>query len=168
MKRIEPELAESLKHLCKNEGCYHKVEALVAALMQECNHVSFQLDLLERATMPAYDAIMITDLDLEKPGPTIVYVNNGFTKMTGYAKEEVIGKSPRLLQGPKTDLKVMVHLRDRLLNDQPFCGRTINYKKDGTEFMNKWDIHPLRNEDGIITHWVSYQREVFRDIKNVN
>ncbi|MDV7397963.1 PAS domain S-box protein, partial [Arthrospira platensis SPKY1] len=51
------------------------------------------------------------------------------------------------------------------IEGQSFFGQTINYRKDGSEFVNQWDIHPLENEQGEITHWVSYQHDV-TDRKN--
>jgi PAS domain S-box-containing protein len=80
--------------------------------------------------------------------------------MTGYTKEEAIGKTPRILQGEKTDRHVLDRLKERLIEGQAFFGHTVNYKKDGSEFINQWDIHPLTNKNGEITHWVSYQRDI--------
>jgi len=127
---------------------------------QKYVQASSHVELLENAIRNDYDSILITELNLEKPGPKIVYVNEGFTRMTGYSKEETIGKTPRMLQGPKTDRAILDRLKRRLIEGQAFFGHTINYRKDGTEFINQWDIHPLINADGEVTHWVSYQRDV--------
>ena len=54
----------------------------------------------------------------------------------------------------------MERLKRRLIEGQAFFGHTINYRKDGSEFINQWDIHPLMNAQGEVTHWVSYQRDV--------
>ena len=80
--------------------------------------------------------------------------------MTGYTKQEVLGKTPRILQGEKTDRSILERLKRRLIEGQAFFGHTINYRKDGSEFINQWDIHPLMNAQGEVTHWVSYQRDV--------
>ena len=106
--------------------------------------LAHQLKLLEYAIRNDYDSILITELDLDRPGPTIVYVNEGFTHMTGYTKEEVIGKTPRILQGPKTDRAILERLKRRLIEGQAFFGHTINYRKDGTEFINQWDIRRFK------------------------
>jgi PAS domain S-box-containing protein len=124
------------------------------------------LRLLEAAIRHDYDSIIITELDLEAPGPKIVYVNDGFTTLTGYTREEVIGKTPRLLQGPKTDRAVLDKLKESLRNGKSFFGQTINYRKDGSEFINQWDIHPLEDENGRITHWVSYQHDISKKKKS--
>ncbi len=80
--------------------------------------------------------------------------------MTGYSKDEVIGKTPRILQGPKTDRAVLDKLKRKLRDGQSFFGQTINYRKDGSEFVMQWDIHPLTDKDGNITHWLSYQQDI--------
>ena len=80
--------------------------------------------------------------------------------MTGYSREEAIGNTPRMLQGEKTDRAVLDKLRNRLKEGQSFFGHTVNYRKDGSEFINQWDIHPLTNNKGEITHWVSYQHDI--------
>lgn len=160
MSKLDSQLKEFLRNCSKDEASYSKLEEIFSGLKGEYETLKSQLNLLESAIKHDYDSILITELDLEKPGPRIVYVNDGFTKMTGYSKEEVIGKTPRILQGPKTDRHVLERLKKRLTEGQPFFGHTINYKKDGTEFVNQWDIHPLTDSHGKITHWVSYQRDI--------
>jgi PAS domain S-box-containing protein len=160
MSRLDTDILEKLKKYSKDEESFKKIESLVTEIYGKLKRTEEQLDLLESAIRNDYDSIIITELDLEKPGPRIVYINDGFTKMTGYTKEEAIGKTPRMLQGPKTDRAILDRLKRRLIEGQAFFGHSINYRKDGTEFINQWDIHPLFNEDGEATHWVSYQRDV--------
>lgn len=157
---MSSENVESLKRLCKDEQCYKELKDIVEDIIEEKDQKEQCLSLLESAISKDYDSILITELQLEKPGPRIVYVNEGFCKMTGYTKEEVIGKTPRILQGPKTDQKVLDKLKTRLKNGQCFFGQTINYRKDGSEFVNQWDIHPITDEEGNPTHWVSYQHDI--------
>ena len=156
MKKIR----ELIKSCSKDEESYQKLVKLTEEIIHDKNEAEKELNLLERAVSSDYDSILITTLELEKPGPKIVYVNDGFTRMTGYTKEEVIGKTPRILQGPKTDREVLDRLKERLEKGKSFFGHTVNYRKDGSEFINQWDIHPLTNEDGEITHWVSYQHDI--------
>lgn len=150
----------NLRNCCKNEQCFQEVKEVIDRLADEKEYNEHCLSLLESAISNDYDSILITELNLEKPGPEIVYVNDGFCEMTGYTKEEVIGKTPRILQGPKTDPKVLEKLKNRLTNGQCFFGQTVNYRKDGSEFINQWDIHPLTDEEGNSTHWVSYQHDI--------
>ena len=116
--------------------------------------------LLTDAMWHAREAVLITTAKLDPPGPEIVYVNEGFCWMTGYARAEVIGETPRILQGPKTDRGQLDRLRHQLSLEQPFDGETVNYRKDGSEYVIEWYIVPLRDTAGEITHWMAIQRDV--------
>jgi PAS domain S-box-containing protein len=151
---------DSLRQLAQDEESANKLEEIFNSLQQEKNQAQEHLQLLENAIRSDYDSIVITTLELDTPGPEIVYVNDGFTRMTGYSREEAIGNTPRMLQGEKTDRAVLEKLRKRLKDGQAFFGHTVNYRKDGSEFINQWDIHPLTNNEGEITHWVSYQHDI--------
>lgn len=108
----------------------------------------------------AAESILITTTDLGAPGPAIVYVNPAFERMTGWSRTEVLGKSPRILQGPETDLRIFNDLREKLLSRKIWEGRTINYRKDGSEFWMEWSIVPLKNERGKVYQYVAIQRDV--------
>ncbi|MFU8812644.1 MAG: PAS domain S-box protein [Balneolaceae bacterium] len=153
-------LNELIDKHAKDEKSAEALKQAFLELNEAKERAEQHLDLLERAIRSDYDSILITELSIEKPGPKIVYVNDGFTKMTGYTREEAIGQTPRMLQGEKTDRAVLDKLKKRLKEGQAFFGHTVNYRKDGTEFINQWDIHPLTNADGEITHWVSYQHDI--------
>ncbi len=116
--------------------------------------------LLTAALGQVRESVIITDTDLDEPGPRIVYVNPAFTKMTGYEAEEVIGKSPRFLQGPKTTRKTLDRLRAQLEKGERFDGEDINYKKGGIEFFIDWYIEPLRDDSGEIVYFLAVQRDV--------
>ncbi len=107
-----------------------------------------------------WDALIITDTQLEYPGPQILHVNKGFEYMTGYEPHEVIGKTPRILQGPKTEQSVLKDLKQKLRNEEDFYGRTVNYKKDGTEFTIQWQIVPLKNAQQETCYYLGVQRDV--------
>jgi PAS domain S-box-containing protein len=116
--------------------------------------------LFERAVQQARESIIITKATLDKPGPEIIYTNPAFTKMTGYTAEEVLGKSPRILQGPKTSRRLLARLKEQLARGEQFQAESINYKKDGTEFFIDYYIDPLRDEHGKVTHFVAIQRDI--------
>lgn len=157
---LDTEIKNLILQCAKDDECASKLLALVGDLQTKVEISRRDLKLLEAAIRNDYDSILITQLELDDPGPVIVYVNEGFTKMTGYTKEEVIGKTPRILQGPKTDRAVLDKLKYSLIKGRSFFGQTINYRKDGSEFVNQWDIHPLLDDNGKITHWVSYQHDI--------
>jgi diguanylate cyclase (GGDEF)-like protein/PAS domain S-box-containing protein len=119
-----------------------------------------QVTLLAAAVHSANDSIVITTTELDYPGPEIVFVNQAFTKMTGYSTHEIIGKTPRILQGPNTDYTVFKDLKQKLRSGQVFFGETINYRKDGTEFYNQWHIEAIKNSSGGVTHYLAIQRDV--------
>ena len=124
------------------------------------SHDEEQLRLLEAAVYHANESILITKAELNQPGPEIVFVNPAFTRMTGYTAQEVIGKTPRILQGQKTDRAVLDRLRTDLTQGQVFYGEVVNYRKDGTEFDLEWHVAPIRNESGETTHYISIQRDI--------
>ncbi|KAB8316559.1 response regulator [Tolypothrix campylonemoides VB511288] len=116
--------------------------------------------LLLSAVQQSKDSIIITTGKLDPPHPKIVFVNAAFSQMTGYTTDEVLGKTPRILQGPKTDRGLLDDLRQHLSDGIPFHGEAINYHKDGTEFYIEWHITPIRNVNQIITHFVAIQRDI--------
>ena len=113
--------------------------------------------LLEASMEESYNSIIISEA---RPGYPIIYVNPAFCELTGYGPHEVMGKSPSILQGPKTDQKVIERLNADISEGKLFHGRAINYRQDGTEFMMEWKIAPIRNEKNDITHYIAIQRDV--------
>ncbi len=106
------------------------------------------------------DSIILTSLSIEAPGPIILYVNPAFTKLTGFSKEEVIGKTPRMFQGELTDRKTLDKMKETLKEKDTFRDKIINYKKDGTPFTIEWNISAIRDKNGKIILWLSSQREI--------
>jgi len=113
--------------------------------------------LLEASMEHSFNGIMITEAG---PGYPIVYVNPVFCEMTGYSPEELIGKSPALLQGPETDKKVLDRLSEEIPAGKLFHGQTTNYRKDGSTFAMEWKIAPIRTGTEEITHYLAIQRDV--------
>ncbi|GAN46033.1 PAS domain S-box-containing protein [Methylobacterium sp. PvP062] len=118
------------------------------------------LRLLQAAVEATGEAILITSGDLDEPGPRIEYANPAFTRMTGYAADEVVGRSPRFLQGPGTDRSVLDGLRASLEAGETAQGEALNYRKDGSAYMVEWLITPVCDAGGQVTNWVSAQRDV--------
>ncbi|NDJ15796.1 PAS domain S-box protein [Myxacorys almedinensis] len=120
-----------------------------------------RLRLLESVVVNANDAVVITAAEpVEPPGPKIIYVNDAFTRMMGYRSDEVIGRTPRILQGPKTDWGELKHIRTALKNWQPALAELVNYHKDGSEVWIELSIFPVTDQTGHYTYWVGLQRDV--------
>ncbi len=106
------------------------------------------------------ESVLVTTTELDRPGPLIIYVNPAFERMTGWSREDVLGKSPRILQGPKTDPSIFKDMRDLLNRGEPWQGQTINYRKDGSEFVMEWSIVPIRDDHGKLHRYLAVQRDV--------
>ncbi|HMO63276.1 MAG TPA: PAS domain S-box protein [Ferruginibacter sp.] len=120
-----------------------------------------RLRLMENVILSTNDAVLITEAEpQDEPGPAIVYVNNAFTTITGYTAEEVVGKTPRILQGPKTDKAALKKLGKALRRWEPCEATLINYKKNGEEFWINLSINPIADENGWYTHWIAIERDV--------
>jgi len=135
-----------------------KLSELVRA-NRERQRAESQLRLLAAAVEHANETILITTGNLQTPGPEIVFANPAFTRMTGYAVEEVVGQSPRILQGPHTSRATLNKVRETLSRGQCFDGDAVNYRKDGTEYAVEWHIAPIKN-DGVVTNYVAIQRDI--------
>ncbi len=119
------------------------------------------LKLLESVITNTTDSVMITEAEpFDDPGPRILYVNEAFTKMTGYSSEEVIGKSPRILQGPKSDKAELKRLGEAIRKWETYEITIINYKKNGEEFWANFSVNPVANERGWYTHFIAIERDV--------
>jgi len=123
-----------------------------------------RLKLLETVITQTKDAVVITDTDTsENPIPNIIFVNEAFTKMTGYKPKEVIGKSPIMFTGPKADRKELEKLSNAIQKYKECFIETISYKKNGTEYWVNFSMIPVTNKDGEHTHWISIQRDVTKE-----
>lgn len=119
------------------------------------------LKLLQSVITHTNDAVLITEAQpQDEPGPRIIYVNEAFTRMTGYTADEVIGQSPRMLQGPKSDNNELARLGKALRNWESCEITTVNYKKNGEEFWINIAVSPVADEKGWYTHWIAIERDV--------
>ncbi|WP_184381969.1 PAS domain-containing sensor histidine kinase [Roseococcus suduntuyensis] len=115
---------------------------------------------LEQVVAATQDIILVTAADLDTPGPTIVYVNPAFTELTGYPAEEVLGRSPRLLQGPGTDHDVLRRVTEDLHAGRVASATVLNYTRDGAPYWVEMRIVPLRDRRGAISHFAAIERVV--------
>jgi PAS domain S-box-containing protein len=121
-----------------------------------------RLTLLETAISRASDIVMITEAEpLDAPdGPKILYVNEAFERRTGYSPSEVIGKTPRILQGADTDEAELKRIGALLRKWQPVRSELKNYRKSGEPFWLELDIVPIADDSGWFTHWVAIERDI--------
>lgn len=153
LQAIASEMADQLyaAHLRRGE---------LPAMVEEIGQIA-RLRLLESVVVNATDSVVITEAEpIDAPGPRIQYVNPAFTRTTGYTLEDVIGKSPRLLQGPLSGREGPARIKAALKAWQPVEVELLNYRKDGTAFWVELSISPVCDEKGWFTHWVSVQRDV--------
>jgi PAS domain S-box-containing protein len=133
----------------------------VVADITEQKRQAEQIRLLQSVVVHSHDAVVITEAQpIDEPGPKIIYVNQAFTKMTGYTLEEVLGKTPRILQGEKTSRQKLDQVRRCLKKWKPVTVEVINYRKNGSEFWVEFSLVPVTNKSGYYTHWISVQRDI--------
>ena len=140
---------------------YHNI--LPVAVENAIKHKAAEerLRLLESAVMNANDAIIILEAEPgQMLGRRILYVNEAFTRMTGYSYEEATSRTLRILRGPKTSLSALNKIRAALEEVKPVRVELVNYRKDGTEFWVECNIMPFADEKGSFIHWVSVQRDI--------
>jgi PAS domain S-box-containing protein len=103
-----------------------------------------------------FDSVMVTEATAKTP---ILYVNEAFTKLTGYTSEEVLGKSPSLLQGADTDHAVLDQLGKDLAAGRNFEGTATNYRKDGMPFTMHWRVASVRSGKDQDLYFIAVQRQ---------
>ncbi len=102
--------------------------------------------------------VVISDPNL--PDNPLVYANDSFYRMTGYSSEEVVGKNCRFLQGVGTTQEIVNDMREAIKNRQPFNGILLNYRKDGTPFINELSINPVFDDMGNLLNFIGLQNDV--------
>jgi diguanylate cyclase (GGDEF)-like protein/PAS domain S-box-containing protein len=127
--------------------------------------VQNNLAILEAAFQQDLHAVIITDADLSPGGPHIVMYNEAFCRMTGYGPEELLGRSPKILQGPQSDRAMLADLWQSLLAGRFFHGKTVNYRKDGTTYHVEWNISPVYDRDGTLCNFASVQKDITAQVQ---
>ena len=92
-------------------------------------------------------------------------MNAAFTRVSGYTPEDVLGKSPRMLQGPGTAEETRKKIHEALRKAEPVRTQILNYTKSGEKYWLDLNIMPLRNADGQLTHFVAVERDLTEHIR---
>ncbi|OED35358.1 hypothetical protein AB833_30835 [Chromatiales bacterium (ex Bugula neritina AB1)] len=122
-----------------------------------------ELRMLSSIVANSNDSFMITDAreqDQTTGRRRIVYVNDSFTRQTGYSREEAVGDTPYLLHGLKTDKKLVQELSDSITQGVPFRGEFLYYKKNNDSYWVDVNVVPIKNEEGEISHYGAVQRDI--------
>ncbi len=114
--------------------------------------------LLEAVIVNAKDGVIITKADLETP--EILFVNEAVTRISGYEPEELIGQTPRMLQGPGTSVETLKELKETLEKGKAFKGELQNYTKDGHSYWLDISIVPVKDEAGNLTYFAAIERDI--------
>lgn len=119
-----------------------------------------QLNVLAAAVAHLGEGVLITDSDLDWPGPRIEFVNAAMCKITGFAADELVGKTPRILQGKRSDRRTLDHIKRELSAGNACRCELVNYRQDGTRYDAELFITSLYNADGRRTNFVSIHRDI--------
>ncbi|HWU83906.1 MAG TPA: PAS domain S-box protein, partial [Rhodocyclaceae bacterium] len=135
--------------------------AHIAGIAIERAQAEAQLHLLDSCIARLNDVLMITEAEpLAEPGPRMLFVNEAFTRLTGYTAAEVLGKTPRILQGPNTQRAELERIRTALKERQPVRAELLNYRKNGEEYWVEVEIVPIPDADGTVRHLAAIERDI--------
>jgi len=119
-----------------------------------------EMRLLETCVAHLNDIVLVTDALPAPPGPRIVFVNAACERITGYSRAELVGQTPRILQGPGTDRAELARIGAALLRREPVHAELLNYAKDGSAYWIELNISPVLSVSGAVTHFVAIERDI--------
>jgi PAS domain S-box-containing protein len=138
-----------------------QVSSIMVRDVSERHRAEAGLRLMQACVEHLNDAVIVTEAEpLREPGPRIVFVNAAFTRQTGYTADEVLGRSPRFLQGQDTSKAELRRVAASLRRWQAVHAELLNYRKDGQPYWSETQIVPVADARGNYTHWVAIQRDV--------
>ncbi|MCC9608328.1 PAS domain S-box protein [Blastopirellula sp. JC732] len=116
--------------------------------------------LLAEAIAHLGEGVIITSDEFDGPCPRIVFVNDAICRITGYAAEELIGKTPKIFQGKRTDIALMLDCQAAVRAERPFQGEFVYYRKDRTAYDAEIVVTPMFDAEGSCTNYVIVQRDI--------
>jgi PAS domain S-box-containing protein len=129
-------------------------------LFAESKSAREQIGLLLSAIDVAGDVILVYSVDSQSGGLHLTYMNDAYTRQTGYTRDEALGKPLERFRQAMPDDPGMAKLREAVRSGQPAQLEIVSYRKDGSSFWNQVTMHPIRNEEGAISHWITVERDV--------
>jgi len=120
--------------------------------------VEEELRLKERAIDEA--PVGVTIVDADQPDEPMIYINDAFERLTGYAKERAVGLNCRFLQGKESDPEAVSELRAAVEAGESASAELLNYRQNGEPFWNRVDIAPVHDADGEVSHFVGFQTDI--------
>lgn len=133
---------------------HHRIIKDKAHLNKFSKYYNWQID-IEKTLDKPYDALVLTDATED-----IIWVNDGFKKMTGYESNYAIGRKPNFLQGVKTSKETRWEIKNDLLRKTPFTAVIVNYKKNNEKYLCEINVIPIINQQNEITHFISLERAI--------
>lgn len=122
---------------------------------------SLETDMLllkNRALNVAAEGITIADMRL--PNQPLIYINEGFERLTGYSADSMLGKNCRFLQGDDTDPATVQKIRDALASGSECTVEILNHTKSGEPFWNRLSLTPVKDHFGVVTHFIGVQSDI--------
>jgi PAS domain S-box-containing protein len=105
------------------------------------------------------EMVVVTDAGIDGTGLRILYVNAAFERVTGWTREEAIGRSPKILQGPETDPAALADIHRALVEGQAIRREIVNYARSGRSYLTRVHIQPMRNEHGGLNGFIALQTD---------
>ncbi|MDO3641396.1 PAS domain-containing protein [Mucilaginibacter sp. L3T2-6] len=127
---------------------------------------TLDISLLANAVETTQTSFVIVDHTL--PDDPIIYCNSAFERLTGYDRNDIIGKNCRFLQRDDRRQPELVKLAAAIANGRECTVRLRNYRKDGSPFLNELAVSPVFSASGTITHLIGIQRDVTADAGQVS
>ncbi len=122
-----------------------------------------EIQLLLGAINVAGDVILVYDVD-ERGELHLAYTNDAFVEQSGYTREEAIGKTLAAFRQAMPDDEGMRAVRSAIADGRAISAEIVSYRQDGTTYWNKVTLHPIRDGDGKITHWISIERDITEEV----
>ena len=149
-----------LRDITKRKEAETALNQLTETLEQRVAEQTHEVQLLAEAISHLAEGVVITDDELDWPGPRIRFVNQAMCRITGYTMDELVGKTPRVLQGAMSDAGTLEHLKSELAAGHSFQCELVNYRKNGTPYDAELFITPLFDSKGHRTNFVSIHRDI--------